>query len=144
MECINWPTDQNKRNSSIMILICGIPNAGKTTFSKRFENVVHYDFVRGSNKTRMNKIVDMLHDDPTICVEGVLGLASFRKRLVDASPIRNTCIWLNTPLDTCVERERTGRQRSENMVRWAYDDFEPPTSDEGWDEIIIITPESKE
>ena len=30
-----------------MILICGIPNAGKTTYSQRYSDVIHFDEVRG-------------------------------------------------------------------------------------------------
>lgn len=119
-----------------MILITGIPNAGKTTYSSQFENVIHFDGVRG--RDRRDKIVSAVEQDNSICVEGVYAKARERKRLVEASKAKNTCIWLNMPLDMCVYRENTGRQRSEHLVQVVYEDFEPPTYDEGWDEIIEI------
>ena len=67
-----------------------------------------------------------------------MGKASNRKILVSESKTKNTCIWLDTPLEICLDRERNGRKRSDHLVIWANDEFEPPTLDEGWDEIIII------
>lgn len=127
-----------------MILICGIPNSGKTTYSSRYENVIHYDEVRGGRR-RVQTVIDLVHDGSDVCVEGVYGRARHRSDLVAASQDdSNTCIWLDTPLDTCIHREETGRQRSTNMVIWAHNDFEPPTYEEGWNDIIVIRPESKE
>lgn len=119
-----------------MILICGIPNAGKTTYSERYENVIHFDRILG--RYRWDKVVEAVKQDNSVVVEGVYGKASERKRLVEASVEPSTCIWLDTPLDVCVDRERNGRNRSENMVIWASEDFEEPTYDEGWYEIIRI------
>ncbi|MBO7733980.1 MAG: hypothetical protein J6S67_15555 [Methanobrevibacter sp.] len=119
-----------------MILICGIPNAGKTTYSSLFKKVIHCDDVTGRNQ--LVKIVAMVKDDPEICVEGVYEKAEDRKKLVDACSKKSKCIWLDTPLDECIKREINGRNRSVHMVQWSSEDFEPPTYDEGWDEIEVI------
>ena len=119
-----------------MILICGIPNAGKTTYSSQFKKVIHCDDVIGRN--RLVKIIAMIKDDPSVCVEGVCERALERKSFVEASNEYNKCIWLNVPVDECIKREINGRNRSVHMVQWAYEDFEPPTYDEGWDEIEVI------
>lgn len=119
-----------------MILICGIPNAGKTTYSSRFKNVIHYDDVNG--RTRLDKLSGMIKNNPTVCVEGVFEKPYERKKCVEASNEYNKCIWLNVPVDECIKREINGRNRSVHMVQWAYEDFEPPTYDEGWDEIEVI------
>lgn len=121
-----------------MTLIVGIPNAGKTTYSERYANVIHFDEIKGRGVVRFNKVVDMVKENNSLCVEGVYEKARQRIPLVEASKQRNVCIWLDTVVDTCVERERNGRKRSEHMVIWASQRFEPPTLDEGWDEIIII------
>ena len=120
-----------------MILITGLPNAGKTTYSQRFPNVVHFDDVKGG-RHRWGNVVEMVKADDSIVIEGVYAKASHRKPLIDACSGKKTCIWLDTPVDVCDERERTGRKRSEHMVIWAAESYEPPTLEEGWDEIIII------
>ena len=120
-----------------MTLICGIPDAGKTTYSMQYDNVIHFDTVKGGRRRR-ELVIEMVKNDPSICVEGVYEKAKDRANLVKASGERNTCIWLDTPLETCVDRELTGRHRHEKIVIWAAESFELPTFDEGWDEIIII------
>lgn len=121
-----------------MVLIIGLPNAGKTTFSAKFPKVVHFDSIKGRGIERFNNVVSMVSEDNSLCVEGVYEKARERTSLVKASKEMNTCIWLDTPVDICVQRERYGRNRSEHIVVWAAERFEPPTFAEGWDEIIII------
>ena len=120
-----------------MTLITGIPNAGKTTYSMRYPNVIHFDFMDGG-RHRREKIINLVQADNSLCVEGVYCKSADRRKLVEASKEHNTCIWINTPLDVCIDRELNGRNRSVQMVRWAYERYEPPTYSEGWDEIIII------
>ena len=119
-----------------MILICGIPNAGKTTYSAQYDNVVHFDEVLGRH--RWDKVIEMVKQDPTLVVEGVYEHKEDRIKLVEASQGANTCIWLDVPVDICVDRENNGRRRSEHLVIWAAEDFEEPSYDEGWDEIKVI------
>ena len=119
-----------------MILIIGIPNAGKTQYSSRYENVIHFDDVWSRNVYQY--LADEVKKNNDICIEGVFGKASNRIILISESKTKNTCIWLDTPLEICLSRERSGRKRSDHLVIWSNDEFEPPTLDEGWDEIIII------
>ena len=54
-----------------------------------------------------------------------------RKGLLQAYKGKGTkCIWLNTP----IEIKKTREGYSKNCEYF----FEPPTYEEGWDEIIII------
>lgn len=120
-----------------MILICGIPNSGKTTYSQRFDNVVHMDEVasKGRASSRLCEIVSASTED--VCVEGVFISRQQRKQLVDSCNHKNNvCIWLDTPLDECILRENRGR--SPNLMANCHACMQPPTLDEGWDEIIII------
>lgn len=121
-----------------MILIIGIPNAGKTTYSKRYTNVVHFDSVMGTNQQMRERVIEMVKNAPDLVVEGVYDKASDRKKLVEAANVSSKCIWLDTPVETCLIREREYRKRPEGLVVLAHNSFEPPTFDEGWDEIIII------
>ena len=129
-----------------MILITGIPNAGKTTYSMQYNNVIHFDEVRGTYRKMHSRINKMVADsDGKICIEGVYGKAWERIALLQAvknKHIKNTCIWLNTPEEICEQREHNFRKRSKYIVRWAAEQYEPPTLEEGWDEIIIIRGEN--
>ena len=119
-----------------MILIIGIPNAGKTTYSGRYEGVVHFDDIW--SRRIYQHLAEMIAENNEIVIEGVFGSAEKRKMLASRSNARNVCIWLDTPVEECLERERNGRKRSDHLVIWADADFEPPTLSEGWDEIVII------
>lgn len=115
-------------------LICGRCRAGKTTYSKRYQDVIHLDDVSKSGRERYPKVKEMVKqhiatDD--VVVEGVYETSEFRKDLLSVckqSPKR--CIWLDTSLD--VIQQRMGQF----IVVPRH--FEPPTLAEGWDEIIII------
>lgn len=84
------------------------------------------------------RVIEAVMKDNSICVEGVYADPVDRRKLVEASKEKNTCIWLNTPLDVCLKREQEGRNRSDHLVIWAAEEFKPPTYEEGWDEIITI------
>ena len=122
-----------------MTLICGIPNAGKSTYSAGYEEVIHYDSLNLTTADRHAHIIDRAVENDGICVDGVYGERWRRVELVKACKERGiecTCIWLDTPLDVCVMREDRGRHIS--LMRCYADTFEPPTMDEGWDTIIVI------
>jgi len=123
-----------------MTLIIGIPNAGKTTYSAKYENVIHFDYVWSTNV--YDYLAELVKNNNDLCIEGVFGASEKRKKILQESKIKNTCIWLDVPVEICLERERNGRKRSDHLVIWAAEDFEPPTLDEGWDEIIIINNEN--
>lgn len=111
----------------MLTLICGLPRAGKTTYSEQFENVIHLD-TSGAYHGVINRLKRKSGD---IVVEGVYRLSQERKRLIQAYNGKGfKCIWLNTPDEV--------RQSRHGWDKWCDRPFEPPTYDEGWDEIIII------
>ena len=122
-----------------MVLICGLPNAGKTTLSERYADVIHYDdIVVEKRKQPLHALCEMItkaSDD--VCIEGVFLRARERSIIAQAKDgCRKTCIWLKTPLEECVRREN--RNRATCLIKSCSDLFEPPTYSEGWDEIIEI------
>lgn len=119
-----------------MILITGLPSAGKTTYSKKYDNVLHYDDVKG--RYRRDMVVEAVKADNSLIVEGVYHKAKLRRQLVEVSKENNCCIWFNIPVEECLERERNTRKRGDFQILQCAAVFEPPTFDEGWDEIIII------
>ena len=114
-----------------MILICGIPNAGKTTYSAQIKNVVHYDDLPLTTRQRYERIIELAQHGE-VCIDGVYGERWRRVELLRACKgQKNVCIWVDTPVEVCMSRGR------ETLVKMYAKHFEPPTLDEGWDEIII-------
>lgn len=123
----------------MITLICGLPNAGKTTFSNRYENVVHFDECPMPRHEIFQKIVAEATGD--VYAEGVCNSKSSRGMLLNSIKNKNekkVCIWIDTPLEVCLKREESFRGRPLDMVINHSRRFEPPTIDEGWDEIIIF------
>lgn len=123
----------------MLTLICGIPNSGKTTYSARLENVIHLDdaplMARYESCNR-----DASQASGDVCVDGVYNQVWQRKKLLEACKHQSpkVCIWLDTPLEECLEREKNYRKRPLAIVHAHHNAFEPPTLEEGWDEIIRI------
>lgn len=69
-----------------------------------------------------------------VVVEGIYNTAERRKSLLEAykGDGEKICIWIDTPLD--VIKKRLFIQ----LPSTAFN-FEPPTLNEGWDSITIIT-----
>lgn len=110
----------------MMVLICGLPNSGKTTYSKRFENVMHFDDYLGGRYEEGYRLASRMDD---VCVEGLFQRRETRMRLIEACDHDyNLCIFLDTPAEICVNRK--------DFKGHTY--MEPPTYDEGWDEIEVI------
>ena len=116
-----------------MILIMGRPNAGKTTYSQRFENVIHLDDFPFNKFLNCNAAVAKVKGE--IVVEGIYNLRCRRKKLLESyhGTEEKVCIWLNTPIEECLRREDRGRDKEVIISA-----FQPPTLDEGWDRIIKI------
>lgn len=115
----------------MLTLICGIPNAGKTTYSQKFNNVIHFDDVQ-----KTSVVCEMVAKEDDVCVEGAFLDSRRRRKIAEAYKGKKVCIWLNTPLAECIARENRGRQNG--LFRICADGFDPPTYYEGWDEIVII------
>lgn len=122
----------------MLTLICGIPNAGKTTYSAKYGNVIHLDDMP-SNQVK-NCCIKAREVKGDVCVEGVFHRKKYRRELISMCRHQSpkVCIWLDTPLDECVKREMSYRKRPLGIVTAHNEWFEPPTLDEGWDEIIRI------
>lgn len=119
-----------------MVLIIGLPNAGKTTYSERFGSVLHYDDISHHRRAERLEIVRNARVD---AIEGIYNTRKSRAAILDIfKGEHNTCIWIDTPTDECLRRENNYRKRGEHLVLFHARSFEPPTLDEGWDEIIRI------
>lgn len=129
----------------MLTLICGIPNAGKTTYASQYDNVIHMDDmpIKGGQFRNCATLAREVQGD--VCVEGVFGLKKHRLEVIRQcrQQTPKVCIWIDTPLDECVRREYNYRKRPLSIVHRCNDVFEPPTLEEGWDEIRIIKGEQQ-
>lgn len=118
-----------------MIVIIGLPNAGKTTYSNRFTDVLHYDDISKYSRAEREDIYRSFQGN---CIEGIYNSKQSRERLLSCleDNSRKVCVWIDTPEDECIRRENRGRDS--HLVKSHAKTFEPPTLDEGWDEIITI------
>lgn len=120
-------------------LICGLPNAGKTTYSEQFDNVFHLD---DFDCRTFKKKFDMCNktsskSETDVYVEGCYHRKSLRKEFIETfKDWKKVCIWFNTPLDVCLSR--CEKARSEMVVLSINKAFQEPTKDEGWDELIVL------
>ena len=120
-----------------MILIMGRPNSGKTTYSQRFENVLHLDDFPYNRFLNCNAAVAKAKGE--VVVEGIYNFRCRRIKLLESyhGMGEKVCIWLDTPVEECLRREDRGRNKCDITAP-----LQPPTLDEGWDEIIIIRGET--
>lgn len=118
----------------MLTLICGLPRAGKTTYSKRYEgkcNIIHVDTMGCTWLSRNARSLEAVRLEEDVVVDGILPHRAERQALLDAyQGDRAVCIWLDTPLE--VRKTRKGWSKACEFP------FDPPTYDEGWDEIIVI------
>lgn len=116
----------------MLTLICGLPRAGKTTYSQQYECKVYHLDEFGLLKNaygRVNNAIGATTAD--IVVEGIYDKPEQRKVLIETYRGQGArCIWLNTPIE--IKRTRRGYSKHCEYP------FEPPTYSEGWNEIIII------
>lgn len=115
----------------MLILICGRSRAGKTTYAKRFDNVLHLDDY-GYFKTAYDgllKDVEAISGD--VVIDGIFDTAEKRTALLDAyhGGGARICIWIDTPTDAIQERKR---------IKTPPMQFVEPTTKEGWDRVERI------
>lgn len=116
-------------------LVCGRCRAGKTTYCQQFKSVLHLDKY-GIHPHSYPKCLEKVATvDGDLIVDGIFDTAERRTALLNAymGGGQKICIWIDTPLDVIESRIRRYAK-----TRKLPDPFEPPTLDEGWDEIIII------
>lgn len=114
----------------------GLPNAGKTTYSEQFKNVCHTDKL---NPHKWEGITKLAKEE--MVLDGLFTTRKSRIKLLSLFDWKKkTLIWIDTPYEVCLERSSVGRH-IEAVIN-NYNRFEPPTYEEGWDEIIRICPKS--
>ena len=120
----------------MLTLICGLPNAGKTTYSKQYGDVLHQDDI--GTTTNCVKAIEQINGD--VVIEGFFGTQEARSRVRSAHKGKAKCIFLDISTEESIRREN--RNRHPQILKNASRFFEPPSYSEGWDEIIVIGEEN--
>lgn len=127
--------DSERHRRRLIILVCGRCRAGKTTYCRRFKNVLHLDIfgIHPKSYPECLKEVETISGD--LIVDGIFDTAERRIALLEAykGGGKKVCVWIDTDLDII-----EGRIRRYSKTRKLPEPFEPPTYIEGWDEIIVI------
>jgi predicted kinase len=112
-----------------MYLVCGLQGSGKTTWIN-------------ANATRLNA--------SAIFFDAALPAKKHRRRALDLAAIYQVSavgVWLNTPIEIALQRnlKRPIDQRiSEQTIRHVHGLLEPPSLEEGFAHIIVITPSAND
>ena len=136
-----------------MILLCGLPGCGKSTYYKEhFFNThlrISNDLLKTKNRsarlfdfcfeTKMSFVVD--NTNTTKEVRGKLILACEEAAVQQNEPIEKICYYFDCDSKVCLERneKRTGKDRvPKQAIFLKAKEFEAPKLDEGFDELNIV------
>lgn len=140
----------------MLYVLCGTQASGKTTLAKKMEKeqgCIRYTFdeYAGSNAPAESKQTfekfcqditkDLLKGKDVVC-DSLFTNIKRRKLFLDKIPkgIPKKVIVLTTPFDECMKRnEKRETKVDPLMLHIIHKTFQPPTLDEGWDEIIEYT-----
>ena len=131
-----------------LYVMCGVPGSGKTTMSKQMEK--EYDLKRFSFDEmqcfRLEEFVrpaiDVLQEGKNVVLDSTNLRINVRKKILQSIadvPCKKVAIYMNTSLNECLQRNANREVRLQDFViESTYRSLQPPTLDEGWDEIIVI------
>lgn len=131
-----------------LIVFCGIPASGKTTLSKQVAeeykaNRYSFDEMHClQHKELIPYIKQFLKNGNNVVVDSTYTLKRARTDLLEAVKdieCRKTLIFMNTPLDECIRRNKQRKHPvSQHLVEAISSSMQPPSIDEGWDEILYF------
>lgn len=140
----------------LLIVLCGIPGSGKTTLSEQMadeQDAVLYCFDKRKGAFSPTKapsvrqqmyaeIAEDLRSGKSVVCDDVNVYKAYRKNILNAVSgidCRKVLIVLTTPLDECLRRNANRKCRlPDALIHGINGAYEPPTLEEGWDEIVYI------
>lgn len=130
-----------------LYLFCGAPASGKSTLSKQIAEQHNAERISFDERHYMrhnemiSPIVEALTNGENVVADSVFAYVKQRKMILDAVkdiPCRKVLIHMTTPLDECLRRNANRKNHLPDfVVESFFQSIEPPTLDEGWDEIIL-------
>lgn len=133
---------------NILYVMCGVPGSGKTTMSKQMEEGYglerfSFDEMRCFRlKEFVAPAIDILQKGKDVVLDSTNLRANVRKKILQEIKdfqCKKIVIYMNTSLEKCLQRNANREVRLQDFtVESTYKSLQPPTLDEGWDEIIVI------
>lgn len=127
------------------IILCGLQGSGKSSLYKRKWADTHIrinlDMLNGNRNRETILLMSCLAMKQSFVVDNTNLTSRERRRYFDlakAAGYKVYCYYINEDLTTCIERndKRSGRARVPDVgIRAAARRLEPPTLDEGWDDM---------
>lgn len=131
-----------------LYVFCGNAGSGKSTLSKKLakeHNAIRISFDENGflqHKELIYPTIELLQDKKNVVVDALFVRKTSRKMILDSVKnidCKRILIFMNTSLEECIHRNtQRPNPLPEFMVRDIYNSIEPPTFDEGWDEIIVV------
>lgn len=141
---------------SICYVLSGIPGSGKSTLAKQlaeqYNAIVHsYDDIPGAwgnrdidgsfyNQWVDNIKADLQNGSSVVCDSTALTSVNRKTFLKELSGFdcKKVLVVKVTPIEACLQRNANRERRvPDNQIQLTARLLEPPTPDEGWDEILI-------
>ena len=128
-----------------LITLCGAPGSGKSTLSRKIaeeHNLTRYSFDELEcffYEELINQALDTLETGRSIILDALFDQVKDRKKLLESVNdinCKKILIVMTTPLEECLRRN-AGRLNPlpDFVVKSVHTTFEPPTLEEGWDDI---------
>lgn len=129
-----------------LYVMCGVPGSGKTTTAKWMAE--EHGFERFSfDEMRCFRLAEFIRPAMETMREGksvILDSTNLRvnvrakilQAVADIS-CRKVAVYMNTPLEECLRRNANREARlPDSVIESIHRSLQPPTLDEGWDEIL--------
>lgn len=136
-----------------LYVMCGIPGSGKSTLSRKLaeeHGLTRFSFDEMQCYTArqfLRPAVIALQEGKSVILDSTHLRVNGRKavlKAVENIQCRKICVFIDTPFDECLRRNAQREARIPDvMMESTRRALEPPTIEEGWDEIIIINEDSK-
>ena len=129
-----------------LYVMCGIPASGKSTKSRQLAEEhgltrFSYDEMRCFHQRDfVIPAVNALRNGENVIMDSTNLRITGRKDILETVadiPCKKIAVYMSTPLEECLHRNTNREARLQDfMVESAYRSLQPPTLDEGWDEIL--------
>lgn len=133
-----------------LYVMCGVPGSGKTTYSKQMaeeHNLMRFSFdeMRCFRLAEfMRPALKAIREEKNVILDSTNLRANVRAKILKAVediPCKKIAVYMNTPLEECIWRNANREARLEDcIIESTYRSLQPPTLDEGWDEVKEVKP----
>lgn len=131
-------------------VMCGVPGSGKTTTSKQMAEEhglerFSFDEMRCFRLEEfMRPALEAIREGKSVILDSTNLRANVRAKILQAVediPCKKIAVYMNTPLEECIRRNANREARLQDcIIESTHRSLQPPTLDEGWDEVKEVKP----